>query len=85
LGNRNGEHYYRQHRRAIHQRVRQTKAVDFFNILAGPELLDKTDAYLPEHRERLYPPTVALSMFMKQALSQVSVISSFQLPTTSSF
>lgn len=37
---------------------------------AGPDLLDKTDAWLPEHRERLYPPTVALSMFMKQALSQ---------------
>ena len=28
-----------------------------------------TEAYLPEHRERLYPPTVTLSMFMKQALS----------------
>jgi len=70
LSNRNGERYYQQHRRTIHQRLRQTEAVDFFNILAGPELLDKTDAYLPEHRERLYPPTVALSMFMKQALSQ---------------
>jgi len=43
--------------------------VDFFNVLTGPDLLDRTDAYLPAHRERLYPPTVTLSMFMKQALS----------------
>jgi hypothetical protein len=70
LGNRNSEYCYQQHRRTIHQRLRQTEAVDFFNVLAGPELLDKTDAYLPAHRERLYPPTVALSMFMKQALPQ---------------
>ena len=27
-----------------------------------------TEAHLPEHRERLYPPTVTLSMFMRQAL-----------------
>jgi hypothetical protein len=42
--------------------------VDFFNILTGPQLLELTDAYLPEHRERLYPPTVTLSMFIKQVL-----------------
>jgi hypothetical protein len=29
-----------------------------------------TDSLLPEHRERLYPPTLALSMFMGQVLSQ---------------
>lgn len=28
-----------------------------------------TEAHLPEHRERLYPPTVTLSMFMKQSLA----------------
>jgi len=44
--------------------------VDFFNLLTGPELLEMTEAHLPEHRERLYPPTVALSMFMKQALEE---------------
>ena len=27
-----------------------------------------TEAHLPEHRERLYPPTVTLSMFMRQGL-----------------
>jgi hypothetical protein len=43
--------------------------VDFFNVLTSPDLLEKTEAYLPAHRERLYPPTVTLSMFMKQALA----------------
>jgi len=28
-----------------------------------------TEEHLPEHRERLYPPTVTLSMFMKQSLA----------------
>ncbi len=57
-----------QHRKRISRQIRQAGAVDFFNILTGPQLLDMTDAYLPEHRERLYPPTVTLSMFMKQVL-----------------
>ena len=37
-------------------------------MLTNPELLETTEALLPEHRERLYPPTVALSMFMRQVL-----------------
>jgi hypothetical protein len=44
--------------------------VDFFNVLTGPLLLELTEAHLPAHRERLYPPTVTLSMFIKQALDQ---------------
>ena len=43
--------------------------MDFFNLLTGPELLEMTEAHLPVHRERLYPPTVTLSMFMKQSLA----------------
>jgi hypothetical protein len=31
-------------------------------------LLEATEAVLPEHRERLYPPTVTLAMFMRQVL-----------------
>ena len=59
-----------QHRKSIGRRARQTDAVEFFNVLTGPELLELTDAHLPEHRERLYSPTVTLSMFMKQALNE---------------
>ena len=57
-----------QHRDRVRRHVSSVGAVDFFNILTAPELLDITDAHLPEHRERLYPPTVTLSMFMKQGL-----------------
>lgn len=44
-------------------------AVDFFNALTAPGLLDYLDAHLPAHRERLFPPTETLSMFLAQALS----------------
>jgi len=57
-----------QHRQQIQRRARQVDAVGFFNLLTGPELLEVTEAHLPEHRERLYPPTVALSMFLHQCL-----------------
>jgi hypothetical protein len=67
--NRNVISQSQQHRNHVLRRVREAGAVDFFNILAGPELLEMTDRYLPEHRERLYPPTVTLSMFMKQVLA----------------
>lgn len=69
MTDRNVQQRYQQHRRKIHRQARQTEAVDFFNVLTGPDLLEETEAYLPAHRERLYPPTVTLSMFMKQALS----------------
>ncbi|NDZ12728.1 IS4 family transposase [Variovorax sp. WS11] len=57
-----------QRRRGIQRRARTTEAVEFFNILTSPQLLETTEALLPEHRERLYPPTVTLSMFMRQTL-----------------
>jgi hypothetical protein len=59
-----------QHRDGIQRRIDRSGAVDFFNLLTGPELLEMTESLLPEHRERLYPPTLALSMFMKQALNE---------------
>jgi hypothetical protein len=59
----------KQQRDRIGRQVRRASAVDFFNLLTGPELLEMTEEHLPEHRERLYPPTVTLSMFMKQSLA----------------
>ncbi len=58
------------HRRrsSIGRRAGSVQAVEFFNVLTGPQLLDASEAQLPEHRERLYPPTVTLSMFMRQVL-----------------
>jgi hypothetical protein len=40
-----------------------------FNLLTGPQLFDRVEASLPEHRERLFPPTETLSMFLAQTLS----------------
>ncbi len=55
------------------QRVRHyasnTDPCTMFNLLAGPQLLDRVEALVPDHRERLFPPTETLSMFIAQALS----------------
>ncbi|MGH8253638.1 MAG: IS4 family transposase [Steroidobacteraceae bacterium] len=68
MRDRNGGFQSQQHRDRVRRQAHQVGAVDFFNMLTGPELLEMTDAHLPEHRERLYPPTVTLSMFMRQGL-----------------
>lgn len=57
-----------QRRSRIARRLKATQAVEFFNVLTSEELLRTIEALLPEHRERLYPPTVTLSMFMRQTL-----------------
>ncbi len=41
----------------------------YFNLLTSPELLDELESLLPAHRERLFPPTETLSMFITQVLS----------------
>lgn len=55
------------------QRVRRYAADSdsyaFFNVLTGAELLGQVESLLPEHRERLFPPTETLSMFLAQAMS----------------
>ena len=57
-----------QHRSSIKRRAKSVEAVEFFNLLTSAELLETTEALQPEHRERLYPPTVTLSIFMRQVL-----------------
>jgi hypothetical protein len=60
------------HQRQIHigRKIKATESVEFFNILTSPELLETTESLMPEHRERLYPPTITLSMFMRQVLEE---------------
>jgi hypothetical protein len=58
-----------QHINGIADSVGSHRTVDFFNLLTGPELFEWTESELPDHRERLYPPTVTLSMFIQQTLS----------------
>ena len=60
---------------SIHQQKRvkaQARSSDsytFFNLLTNPEFIDQIESLLPEHRERLFPPTETLSMFLAQALA----------------
>mgnify|MGYP007062908065 CR=1 FL=1 len=65
---RNAQNGVHQCRHVIVRRAKATPAVEFFNVLTSPQLLETTESVLPAHRERLYPPTVALSMFMRQVL-----------------
>jgi hypothetical protein len=56
-----------------HNRIKtyrdSSSSYSFFNLLTSDALLDKVEELLPEHRERLYPPTETLSMFLAQAMS----------------
>ncbi len=62
-------------RACIHQQKRITTyatasdSYAFFNLLTGAEFLNQIESLLPEHRERLFPPTETLSMFLAQAMS----------------
>jgi hypothetical protein len=58
----------RQQRR-VRSHARNSDAYAFFNLLTSPELLGEVESLLPQHRERLFPPTETLSMFLAQALS----------------
>jgi hypothetical protein len=58
-----------QQQRRISSQVRNSDAYSFFNLLTGPALFDKVESLLPQHRERRFPPTETLSMFVAQALS----------------
>lgn len=53
----------------IQYHAANSSAVDFFNVLTAPSFLDYVDTHLPDHRERLFPPTETLSMCLAQALS----------------
>jgi len=54
----------------VHHHVGNADSYAMFNLLTAPELFDRLEALLPEHRERLFPPTETLSMFLAQALSE---------------
>jgi hypothetical protein len=66
------QHSSRPRQRQQRERGKQpkkAKANDFFNVLTSPKLLQHVEAHLPEHRERKFPPTLTLSMFLGQVLS----------------
>ena len=53
----------------VSHHVGNTDSHALFNLLTSPQLFDQVEALLPKHRERLYPPTETLSLFLSQALS----------------
>jgi len=55
--------------RRIRHYAGSTDSHAMFNLLTGPQLLDRVEQVLPDHRERLFPPTETLSMFLAQSLS----------------
>jgi len=61
--------YAKQRQGRVRKHAHNSDAYAFFNLLTGPELFDQVESLLPQHRERLFPPTETLSMFLAQALS----------------
>jgi hypothetical protein len=59
----------RQRSKQIRRGATELEAEDFFQVLTGPEVRGKLEEHHPEYRERLFPPTVTLSIFIKQMLS----------------
>ncbi len=55
-----------QQRRRVCEKAGRCGAIEFFNVLTGPGILELVEALLPEHRQRLFPPTEVLSMFLSQ-------------------
>jgi hypothetical protein len=55
--------------RQVAKQIQKVEANHFFNLLTSPQLLQHVEAHLPEHRERKFPPTVTLAMFLGQVLS----------------
>lgn len=57
--------------RRIQNLIKNSDSYSFFNLLTGPEMLSMVEQLLPdEHRERQFPPTETLSMFLAQAMSE---------------
>lgn len=55
--------------RRVRRHAGNNDAYAWFNVLTGPEMFDQVESLLPRHRERLFPPTETLSMFLAQALN----------------
>jgi len=58
-----------QQQRCLAKHAQKVDVNHFFNLLTDPRLLDMVEAQLPGHRERQFPPTVTLAMFLGQIMS----------------
>ena len=53
-----------QQQRCLVESTQKIDANHFFNLLTDPRMLGLVEAQLPEHRERQFPPTRVLAMFL---------------------
>jgi hypothetical protein len=53
----------------IQRKSNESDCLSTFNLLTNDLLLDEVERLLPPHRERLFPPTETLAMFVTQAMS----------------
>lgn len=53
----------------VNQQIPKADSLRFFNLLTSTELLNEVEAHLPKHRERLFPPTETLSLFLTQMMN----------------
>lgn len=58
-----------QQRRKLKSIRSKSNSVSCFNMLTSDALLDRVEQLLPQHRERLFPPTQTLSMYLAQVMS----------------
>ena len=59
---------HQQHRISDHHS--KLDALVFFNQLTSDQLFERVESLLPDHRERTFPPTETLSLFLSQAISE---------------
>jgi len=64
-----GPYLLRQQHHRVNAYRASSDSYSCFNLLTSDALLDAVEGLLPKHRERLYPPTETLSMFLAQAMS----------------
>lgn len=61
----------RHKQQRIQSSVVNSNSYSFFNLLTGQALFEKIESLLPEsYRERQFPPTETLSMFLAQAMNE---------------
>ena len=60
---------HRPQQRFIRSQRAETDCLTAFNLLTDDLLFEELERLLPDHRERLFPPTETLAMFVTQAMS----------------
>lgn len=52
----------------VQKHTENVDSLSLFNLLTSPALFQELEEHLPSHRERVFPPTETLSLFMTQVM-----------------